>query len=85
MSTGVRWRACGRKRTYSRAAAQHAAARIRAESSTWPPARPYRCPFCGGHHVGHTPSLAELYRIAREIRGLDHADRGNSTLTMDRR
>lgn len=32
--------------------------------------RAYRCPFCKGHHVGNTPKMKDLRRIAEAIRVL---------------
>lgn len=63
----VDWRAvevrvCGTKVRYGAKAA-----RARADSYG-NDVRPYRCPFCGGYHVGHAPSMQSVETIAAAIR-----------------
>lgn len=59
-------RACAAKvRHAGRRAARRAADDARARGVR---VSPYRCPFCGGWHVGHPPSLVGMQALARAIR-----------------
>lgn len=62
----VRERACRRKRRHDLPADARAAAH-----RTSPRHRHYRCPFCGGWHVGRPPTMDTLQELALAIRGLD--------------
>lgn len=60
----VRFYACDRKQRF------RTPAEARQSNPVARGARPYRCPFCSWFHVGHTPSMKTLKKVAQAIRVL---------------
>lgn len=61
----IETRCCAGKKRYGANAARDIAA---ARSTSTIRISPYRCPFCEGWHVGHTPSMESVRTIAEAIR-----------------
>lgn len=66
-------RHCGDKAKMSAAAARRAsvAARERSGDRT---ISAYRCLVCARWHIGHTPAMRTVERLAARIRGIDRPD-----------
>ena len=55
----------GKTRFYTRAAARTRSRQIRRTGG--PRLRPYHCPYCGCHHLGHEPGQATYLRKGQPL------------------
>lgn len=63
--SAIRDRSCTRKEKMGPKRARNVAAAKQLQKID---VHPYRCPFCGSWHVGHTPSMPSVETIAQAIR-----------------
>lgn len=66
-------RHCGDKVQMGAAAARRASVAARARTGDRTIAA-YRCLVCARWHIGHTPAMPTVERLAARIRGIDRAD-----------
>lgn len=59
----IRRKACKGKVRHADQAAAHGALRaLNQDKGYQGPMNPYRCPFCGGWHIGHSPGASRAAR-----------------------